>query len=271
MYCFWMAGEYTIAGGLADARRLARQARVMEAATVAFLARAGLAPGQASLDVGCGDGQVTIAMARLAAPQGLAVGMDVDAEALVIAREAALRAGVRARFVRADAARLGAAGVFDVVYARLVLSHLVDPCAVLRAMRAATRPGGAVAVEDLNLGTLRSEPPTPALDALQVVYGQTVRFYGGDPAIGPRLRALLLASGLENVREDTVDNPMDTAEEKLFLAELVGNMRTAILAAGAATAAEVEALQAQVEAAARDPRLVVYQARIHQVWGRRAQ
>ena len=31
----WVAGEYTIAGGLADARRLARQAHVMEAATVA--------------------------------------------------------------------------------------------------------------------------------------------------------------------------------------------------------------------------------------------
>ena len=33
-----VAGEYTIAAGLADAQRLARQARVMEAATSAFLA-----------------------------------------------------------------------------------------------------------------------------------------------------------------------------------------------------------------------------------------
>ena len=90
-----MAGEYTIAGGLADARRLAR---------------AGQAAGSASLDVGCGDGQVTVAMARLAAPRGLAVGMDVDADALAIAQAAAARASVRARFVRADAACLGAAG-----------------------------------------------------------------------------------------------------------------------------------------------------------------
>ncbi len=264
-----VGGEYTIAGGLADARRLARQARVMEAATAAFLTRAGLAAGAAALDVGCGDGQVTIAMARLAGPRGLAVGMDVDAGALAIAWQAAARAGVRARFVRADAARLGAAGAFDLVYARLVLSHLIDPCAALRAMCAAARPGGAVAVEDLNFGTLRSEPAAPALDALQAVYGQTVRVHGGDPAIGPRLRALLSASGLQDVREDTADNLMTTVEEKLFLAELVRNMRAAILAAGAASAAEIEALQAQVEAAARDPRTVFYQARIYQVWGRR--
>jgi SAM-dependent methyltransferase len=267
----WVAGQYTIAGGLADARRLARQARVMEAATVAFLVRAGLAPGAVSLDVGCGDGQVTIAMARLAGPRGLAVGMDVDAEALAIAREAAARAGVRARFVRTGAARPGVAGVFDVVYSRLVLSHLIDPCEALRAMWAAVRPGGTVAVEDLHLGTLRSEPPVPALDALQAVYGQTVRFHGGDPTIGPRLRALLSACGLEDVREDTVDNPMDTVGEKLFLAELVHNMRAAIMAAGAASPGEIEALRAQVEAAARDPRTVFYQARIYQVRGRRAQ
>jgi predicted O-methyltransferase YrrM len=64
-------------------------------------ARAGLAAGTASLDVGCGDGQVTVAMARLAGPRGLAVGMDVDADALAIAQAAAARGGVRARFVRA--------------------------------------------------------------------------------------------------------------------------------------------------------------------------
>jgi Protein-L-isoaspartate(D-aspartate) O-methyltransferase (PCMT) len=69
-----VAGEYTIAGGLADARRLARQAQVMETATMAFLTRAGLGAGAAALDVGCGDGQVTIAMARRVGPRGLAVG-----------------------------------------------------------------------------------------------------------------------------------------------------------------------------------------------------
>lgn len=265
-----VAGEYTITGGLADARRLARQAQVMRDATAAFLTRAGLAPGTASLDVGCGDGQVTIAMARRAAPHGLAVGVDVDADALAIARAAAARAGVRAGFVRADAARVGAAGVFDLVYARLLLSHLVDPSAALRAMRAAARPGGVVAVEDLNLGTLHSDPPAPALDDLQAVYGATVRFHGGDPTIGPRLRALLSASGLEGVREDTVENVMDTVEEKLFLAELIRNMRAAILAAGVATTGQVDDLAARVEAAARDPGTVFYQARIHQVWGRRA-
>jgi tRNA A58 N-methylase Trm61 len=80
-----------IAGRLADARRLASQAQVMETTTMAFLTRAGLVAGAAALDTGCGDGQVTIAMARGRAPRGLVVGVDVDADALAIAQAAAAR------------------------------------------------------------------------------------------------------------------------------------------------------------------------------------
>jgi hypothetical protein len=81
-----------------------------------------------------------------------------------------------------------------------------------------------------------------------------VRFHGGDPTIGPRLRALLSATGLEDVREETVSNPMEKVEEKLFLAQLVGNMRASIPEAEAATAEQIDELEASVAEAARDPR-----------------
>ena len=264
-----MAGEYTITGGLADAQRLARIAHVMAEATDAFLAGLGLAPGWACLDVGCGDGQVTIAMARVAGPGGRAVGLDTDAEALGLAREAAERAGVSAEFVQHDAAEKISTGAFDLAYARLLLSHVVDAASVVRAMSAEIRPGGTVAVEDLFTGTLSSDPPVPALDRLQDVYCATIRFHGGDPTIGPRLPALLGAAGLEDVRQQTVANPMTTVDEKLFLAQLVRNMRAAILEAGAATGDQIDDLEAALDRAARDPATVFHQTRIHQVSGRR--
>jgi SAM-dependent methyltransferase len=263
-----VTGEYTITGGLADAQRLARQAHIMAAATEAFLASLDLPLGCACLDVGCGDGQVTIALARMAGPGGRVVGVDVDAEALALAREAAQRAGVDAEFAEHDAGRPLAEDEFDLAYARLVLSHLVDPAAAVRAMRAAVHAGGTVAVEDLFVGTLRSEPPRARAGPSAGRVRRAVRFHG-DPTIGPRLRALLRASGLEDVRERTVSNPMETVDEKLFLAQLVRNMRGAILAAEAATDAEVAELEAFVERAARDPATVFHQARIHQVSGRR--
>jgi ubiquinone/menaquinone biosynthesis C-methylase UbiE len=260
---------YAIEGGRTDADRLARQARVMADATAAFLSRVGVSAGWTCLDAGCGDGQVTLELARAAGPTGRAVGVDIDEEALAIARRSAREAGVSAEFVCADATAPPERDAFDLAYARLLLSHLADPPAALRAMLSAVRAGGFVAVEDLFTGSLRSEPPAPALDRLQEVYSATVRAHGGDPTIGPRLPALFAAAGLERIHEVTVENPMTTVEEKIFLAELVDNMRETMLSAKAATGSELDEIRAGVEAAARDPERIFHQARIHQVWGRR--
>jgi hypothetical protein len=157
----------------------------------------------------------------------------------------------------------------DLGYARLLLSHLTEPVTALRQLRTAVRPGGVVAVEDLFTGTLRSDPPTGALDALQDIYAGAVRVNGGDPTIGPRLPALLRAAGLIALHEDAVVNPMTTVHQKLFLVELLDNMRPGILMAGAATGSELDRVREAVDEAARAPHTTFYQARIHQVWGRR--
>jgi SAM-dependent methyltransferase len=261
---------YSISGGRADADRLDRQAAVMAAASHAFLARVGLAPGWNSLDVGCGTGQVTLEMAHIVGTSGRVLGVDIDSQAIAMAGELAASAGLRVEFGVADVATgLGEVDTFDLAYARLVLSHLTDPMAALRSMVAAVKPGGTVAIEDLYTGTLRSDPPTAALDRLQDIYCATVRFSGGDPTIGPRLPAMLTGAGLSGIAQTTVDNPMTTPRERFFLAELLDNMRKSILAAGAATAAELAEVRQAVAAAADDPNVIFYQARIHQVSGRR--
>lgn len=241
----------------------------MASATMAFLERCGLRRAAACVDLGCGQGQVTLSMARVVGPEGRVLGIDVDPEALRNAEAAAARAQAQVEFVRADAAERIAAPPFDLAYSRLLLSHLVDPVAVVRVMRDATHAGGMVAVEDLLTGTLRSEPARPVLDELQAVYAATVRAHGGDPTIGPRLRPMLEASGLEDVSETVVVNPMRTVEEKVFLVELVQNMRSAILEAGVATPQEVESIERRTDEAARDPATVFYQAEMYQVSGRR--
>jgi SAM-dependent methyltransferase len=208
-------------------------------------------------------------MARAAGPEGSALGGDTDEGALEIARRRAGEAGIAATFARGEAAVPPRRNTFDLAFARLLLSHLADPMSAIRAMRDAVRPGGTLAVEDLDASTLRSVPPDPALERLARVYSATVRAHGGDPTIGPRLPAMLAAAGLESVDATVVVNPMRGAAEKVFLVELVDNMREAILAAEAASAGELDDLRTAVAAAARDPRTVVCQAAMHQVWGTR--
>jgi ubiquinone/menaquinone biosynthesis C-methylase UbiE len=261
--------EYSIAGGRVDADRLARQAGVMATASTSFLRRVGAQPGMACLDVGCGDGQISIQLARLVGPTGRVVGVDSDGDAIAIARRAAGAAGVDVTFVEGDAATPLERGGFDLAFARLLLSHLVDPMAVVRAMRLAVRPGGFVAVEDLYTPSLHAEPPVPALDRLAAIYSATVRARGGDPTIGPRLQAHLTAAQLVDVEEHTVVNPMADASQKLFLAELLDNMRTSIIETGSATPDELADVRAEVTAAANRTDTTFFQARMHQVSGRR--
>jgi hypothetical protein len=107
-----------------------------------------------------------------------------------------------------------------------------------------------------------------AFDRLQAIHGATVRAHGGDPTIGPRLPVMLVAAGLGDVRQRTVENRIDTTEGKVFLVEFLDNMREAILTAGVATAAELAEVRAAVDRAAADPVVVLHQVRM-QVSGRR--
>jgi SAM-dependent methyltransferase len=265
------AGEYAIQGGSAEEHRLAVLAQVMSGATTRLFREIGVADGWECLDVGCGGGQVSTALADLVAPGGFVTGVDIGETTVLHATESARELGVEnVRFERADVYALPYQDRFDLAYARLLLCYLIEPVAALRQMAAAVRPGGVVAVEDLFTDSLRSEPPSPALDDLRRVFGATVRAHGGDPTIGPRLPALFRAAGFHDVQASSVVNVMHTADEKGFLVQLVDSMRAATLNAGAASADELDSLKAGIEAAAEDPDCTFYQARIHQVFGTRA-
>jgi SAM-dependent methyltransferase len=262
---------YAIQGGAAEEHRLAVLAHVMSGPTTRLFEEIGVAPGWDCLDVGSGGGQVTTALAGLVAPNGSVIGVDTDETTLLHAATSARDEGVgNVHFEKADAYALPYRDRFDLAYARLVLCYLTEPVRALREMAAAVRPGGVVAVEDIFTDSLRSEPATPALDDLRRIYGATVRAHGGDPTIGPRLPAMFRAAGFADVHASSVVNVLRTSEEKGFLVALVDSMRAATLDAGEASADEVDAVRAGIEAAAADPSCTFYQARVHQVFGVRA-
>src|SRR5437016_3989535 len=69
--------------------------------------RAGIAPGERVIDVGCGCGDTTIALARRVGPAGLVLGIDISAPMLERAAETARAAGLtNVRFENADAERV---------------------------------------------------------------------------------------------------------------------------------------------------------------------
>lgn len=95
------------------------------------------------LDVGCGTGALTEAVARSCAPERLA-GIDPSAEFLNSARR---RLGTAAEFRQADARDLPfAAAEFDRVVSGLVLNFVPDQPRAAAEMVRVVRPGGEVAL-----------------------------------------------------------------------------------------------------------------------------
>jgi 2-polyprenyl-3-methyl-5-hydroxy-6-metoxy-1,4-benzoquinol methylase len=158
-----------------------------------------LRPGLDLLDVGCGPGTITVDLAALVAP-GRVVGLDVSAAPLAEAAQAAARAGVDARFEVGDVYALAAADdSFDVVHAHQVLQHLTDPGAALREMARVCRPGGVIAVRDVDYGAFVTFPADEGLDRWLDLYSRVARRNGAEPDAGRRLVAWAHAAGLRDV------------------------------------------------------------------------
>jgi SAM-dependent methyltransferase len=98
------------------------------------------------LDVGCGTGATTLAIAR-AIGGGNSVGVDISEPMLALARARAEREGLEATFVRADAeAHAFAPGSFDTIVSRFGVMFFADPVRAFANLRKAVGRGGDLAL-----------------------------------------------------------------------------------------------------------------------------
>ena len=121
-----------------------------------------LQPGHTVLDVGCGPGTDTLALAGLVGPSGRVVGVDADAAMVAEADRRAEQAGCGAwcRHQQADAMALPLeTGVFDACRSERLFQHVHNPAAILAEIARVTRPGGWVVVLEPDWDTLSLDSP----------------------------------------------------------------------------------------------------------------
>jgi SAM-dependent methyltransferase len=107
------------------------------------------APTPVILDLGCGTGRSTLALARLY-PRATVRGVDLDAASVAHAEATAARQGLadRVTFVTGDAASLVTGERYDLVTVFEALHDVGDPVGTLAAARRVLADGGAVLVAD---------------------------------------------------------------------------------------------------------------------------
>ena len=121
--------------------------------------------GARVLDIGCGGGLLSEALAQAGAD---VTAIDLAPDLLKIARLHGLESGIRVdyRQVSAEALASEAPATFDAVTCMEMLEHVPDPASVLQACATLLRPGGRLFVSTLNR--------TPAAFALAIVGAEYV-------------------------------------------------------------------------------------------------
>jgi SAM-dependent methyltransferase len=102
------------------------------------------AAGERVLDIGCGCGRTTVDVAARVGRAGAAIGVDISAPMLEIARRRTVPDGAgRVEYLQLDAqvADLGR-GTFDAGYSRFGVMFFADPVAAFANVRRALRSGG---------------------------------------------------------------------------------------------------------------------------------
>lgn len=126
---------------VARQEQLDAQLEPLGEAAIAALAPA---PGDRVIDVGCGAGATTLALAGRVGP-GSVLGVDVSAPLVARARERA-RGVSNVRFELADAQTFALEpSSFDAVFSRFGVMFFGDPVVAFRNVRAALRPSGRLA------------------------------------------------------------------------------------------------------------------------------
>jgi SAM-dependent methyltransferase len=175
------------------------------------------APPPRVLDLGCGLGASSVALAR-AYPRATVLGVDLDEASVADARRAAAQAGVadRVSFTVGDAAHLAQEAPFDLVTVFEALHDMGDPVGALRAARLLLADGGSVLVADERVADAFTAPG----DATErFMYGWSILHclpatLAEDPiqATGTVLRAPTLArwaaaAGFAGFEVLPIDNP----------------------------------------------------------------
>ena len=166
----------------------------------ALVAQIGLSPGMRVLDLGCGTGTLTIAIAR-AEPAASIVGLDGDLKILARARRKAAEAGAEIEFVEGmvQDPPLPHRG-FDAVVSSLLFHHLrpADKKIALAEARELLRPGGRLHIADWG------RPQDPLMQLLAT----SVRLLDGPAStrdsLAGALPALVAAAGFSDVVETGV-------------------------------------------------------------------
>lgn len=208
-----------------------------------------LRPGMRLLDMGCGQGTITLDLAEAVSP-GETIGIDLQEDHLQTARALAEKRGAtNTRFLVADVYEPDLEpDSFDVVFANAVLCHLSDPDRAVRVVLRLLKPGGVIALRDIAGGLAMGKGSEAVVRQRELMHASieatTKSPYGAKP--GPVLNRICREAGFEVLKVSgswIIRKPTEyPAVVQNAGGVLVGPLRQSILQLGIATEQQMDEL-----------------------------
>jgi ubiquinone/menaquinone biosynthesis C-methylase UbiE len=263
-------GEYALATGPAAVRRLHVLHNIYAPAGRRVLQRAGVSQGMRVADFGCGVGVTTRMLAAIVGRSGSVTGIDADAGQIEQAREFCENSGlINTSFIATSAYNTGLPrNSFSAVYCRFLLLHLADPIACLREMRDLLIPGGILFIEDGDLKSATSIPPT-ALDAFADLFGKLGPIRGVDYSVANKLFHMVKEEGFCDIDMEIHQPALVRGENRVLLQWSVAEAGPAFVKTGIITDGRLRTTLRDMQTATEDPNVVVLAPRMSQVWARK--
>jgi SAM-dependent methyltransferase len=169
-------------------------------------------PGMRVIDIGCGCGTTTFALAEAVGAGGAVTGVDISAPMLAFARKRGAEAKSRAQFVEADASDFPFKPENDLVFSRFGVMFFADPPAAFANIRKALKPGGRLVFACWRTLPENEWSAVPFMAARDLLPQQAPP----DPtAPGPfafadaaRVKNILEQAGFRNIRIEKLDTNM---------------------------------------------------------------
>jgi len=199
--------EYILSTDQRELQRLAEQHEAWAEHGRALFRRAGLKAGQVVLDLGCGPGYTSFALAEVVGPRGEVHACDLSERFLVwLAAEAGRRGHqqVRTHLGPVEELALPSESV-DAAYSRWLFCWLSDPLPALQQVARVLRPGGVLALQDyLDWGALRLLPRSASFDRMTKACLRSFAEGGSHIDVAERIPELAAAAGLELVEFEPI-------------------------------------------------------------------
>lgn len=167
-------------------------------------------PSGRLLDVGCGAGGSTLALATALGDRWHLTGADISAPMIAVARSRATHARAPVGFIRADVqTHAFPPARFDLIVSRLGVMFFDDPVAAFANLRAAARPGAVLHALAWRSPAENSFMTVAERTAVSLFSGLPPRVPGAPGQFGfadrERVAQILSASGWEEVTLTAVD------------------------------------------------------------------